>query len=86
MIESLVLPSSSSSIMGVFEAELFSADNLTTPSEQKLISGPTMVGELDRESLGDSDRMLGRELKLDDIASPRALTGDPVKDVMDASS
>ena len=72
--------------MGV-EFELFSADDnlTTTPSEQKLRSGPTIVGELERESRGDIDSMLGREVRLEVIGS-RALTGDPVKDVMDASS
>lgn len=61
----------------------FSADILTTPSEQKLRSGPTMVGELDRESRGDE--ALARELRLNIIGS-RTLTGDPVNDVIEASS
>lgn len=77
-----MLPSSSSSNMGVVVVELYSADNLTTPSEQKLRSGPTIVGELERESRGDRG---GREVRLDVIGS-RALTGDPASDVMEASS
>lgn len=84
IMESLVFVSSSSNIIGVFE---FSADNFTAkPSEQKLRSGlSTRVGELDRESRGDKDSMLGREQMLEVIVS-RALTGDPVKEVIEASS
>ena len=95
-MDSLVLLSSSR-IMGVADivaavmetgdvvevAYALSADILTTPSEQKLRSGPTMVGELDRESLGEE--ALARELRLEVMGS-RMLTGDPVNDVIEASS
>ena len=63
--------------------EAFSADIRMTPSEQKLRSGPTMVGELDRESLGEE--ALARELRLA-VRGSRTLTGDPVNDVIEASS
>jgi len=101
MKDSLVLLSSSSRTMGVVVivvvvddivfvvivieviVEAFSADIRMTPSEQKLRSGPTMVGELDRESLGEE--ALARELRLA-VRGSRTLTGDPVNDVIEASS
>ena len=64
-------------------AGAFSADIRTTPSEQKLRSGPTRVGELERESLGDV--ALTSELRLAVMGS-RTLAGDPVNDVIEASS